>query len=65
MSGEPGAVEAYLNFLTLGCSASPAELLRAAGVDPLAEESYQRALNYFGGLVDEYERLVDAKLAAK
>ena len=65
ISGEPGAVEAYLNFLTLGCSASPAELLRAAGVDPLAEDSYQRALEYFGGLVDEYERLVDAKLAAE
>ena len=43
----------------------PEELLAIAGVDPLDEETYQRALDFFGGLVDEYERLVDAKLEAE
>ena len=60
--GEEGAGEDYLAFLKLGASQSPAELLAVAGVNPLEGETYQRALNFFGGLVDEYERLVDAKL---
>ena len=64
-SGEEDAVEDYLDFLKLGASQSPAELLAVAGVDPLDAETYQRALDFFGGLVDEYERLVDAKLEAE
>ena len=64
-SGEEGAVEDYLDFLKLGASRSPVELLTVAGVDPLDAETYQRALDFFGGLVDEYERLVDAKLEAE
>ena len=64
VNGEEGAVEAYLNFLALGCSQPPAELLKSAGIDPLEEETYQKALDYFSSLVDEYERLVDNMLAA-
>ena len=64
-SGEEDAVEDYLDFLKLGASRSPVELLTVAGVDPLDTETYQRALDFFGGLVDEYERLVDAKLEAE
>jgi len=56
--GEEGAVEAYLDFLDLGASAAPADLLRVAGVDPLKEESYQLAMDYFSDLVDEYESLI-------
>ena len=61
-SGEERAVEDYLAFLKLGASGSPEELLAIAGVDPLDEETYQRALDFFNEMVDEYERLVDAKL---
>jgi oligoendopeptidase F len=57
-SGEEGAAEAYLEFLNLGSSATPAELLRVAGVDPLQEESYQLAMDFFAGMVDEYELLI-------
>lgn len=60
-TGEEGAVEDYLSFLKLGGSAAPEELLSAAGVDPLEKETYDAALRYFSDLVDEYERLVDAK----
>ena len=63
LSGEEGAVEEYISFLKLGASGSPQELLSAAGIDPLKEETYQKAVQYFHGLVDEYERLVDEKLA--
>ena len=63
LSGEAGAVDDYLAFLKLGCSATPEDLLSTAGIDPMDETTYQEALNYFGGLVDTYEELVDAKLA--
>ena len=61
-SGEEGVVEDYLAFLKLGASQSPEELLAVAGVDPLDAETYQRGLDFFSEMVDEYERLVDAKL---
>ena len=55
-------MEDYLAFLKLGASQSPEELLAVAGVDPLDAETYQRGLDFFSEMVDEYERLVDAKL---
>lgn len=64
-SGEEGAVDNYLAFLKLGASESPCDLLAVAGVDPLKEETYQNALDFFSDLVDEYEILVDAALAEK
>ncbi|MBR1671102.1 MAG: hypothetical protein IJ695_10445 [Butyrivibrio sp.] len=60
-SGEAGAVDDYLNFLKLGGSAAPVELLKTAGVDPLSKDTYDHALDYFKSLVDEYERLTAAK----
>ena len=65
LSGEEGAVEDYLTFLKLGRSDSPQVLLSAAGIDPLSEDTYRAAMDYFRGLVDEYDRLVDAKLSAE
>lgn len=59
--GEEGAVEDYLAFLKLGGSQAPAELLATADVDPLDPETYQRALDFFGGMVDEYEQICDAR----
>ena len=56
-SGEEGAVEDYLAFLKLGGSMAPEELLDVAGIDPMDPETYESALSFFGGLVDEYERL--------
>ena len=35
-----------------------------AGIDPLDADTYREGMAFFSGLVDEYERLVDAKLAA-
>ena len=55
-------MENYLNFLKAGHSASPQALLSIAGVDPLNVETYHAAMDYFKGLVDEYERLVDIKI---
>lgn len=63
-TGEEGATEDYLAFLKAGGSAAPADLLAIAGIDPLEEGTYAEALAFFSNLVDEYEELVDAKLAA-
>ncbi len=62
LNGEENAVENYLNFLKAGHSAAPQTLLSIAGVDPLNAETYHAAMDYFKGLVDEYERLVDIKI---
>ena len=47
-------IDAYLAFLKAGNSASPAELLKIAGVDPLADETYEAAAALFTDLIDEY-----------
>ena len=62
LGGRERAVEDYLSFLKAGRSADPQTLLSIAGVDPLKEETYHAAMDYFNGLVDEYEQLVDARL---
>ena len=62
LNGKEDAVEDYLSFLKAGHSADPQTLLSIAGVDPLNPETYHAAMDYFKSLVDEYERLVDAKL---
>ncbi len=61
VSGEEGAVEDYLAFLKQGGSMAPAELLATAKVDPLDPETYRRALDFFGGMVEEYEQICDAR----
>ena len=56
--GEP-AVKDYLNFLSGGCSKSPVDLLKGAGVDMSGPEPVNQALELFGTLLDEMEALVD------
>lgn len=55
--GEP-AVARYLEFLKAGSSDYPLNVLQKAGVDLTQPEPVQAALDYFGQLVDELERLV-------
>ena len=56
--GEP-AVRDYIKFLSGGCSKSPIELLRDAGVDMESPEPVEQALQLFGELLDEMESLVE------
>ncbi len=55
--GEP-AVKDYLNFLSGGCSKSPIDLLKGAGVDMTSPEPVNQALDLFGQLLDEMEELM-------
>ena len=54
--GEP-AVKDYLNFLSGGCSKSPIDLLKGAGVDMTTPEPVAQALQLFDELLDEMEEL--------
>ena len=53
------AVQDYLNFLSGGCSRSPIELLKGAGVDMTSPEPVNQALELFGQLLDEMEALME------
>ena len=55
--GEP-AVKDYLGFLSGGCSKSPIDLLKGAGVDMTGPQPVNDALALFGELLDEMESLM-------
>ena len=52
------AVKDYLGFLSGGCSKSPIDLLKGAGVDMTSPEPVDQALALFGELIDEMEALI-------
>ena len=56
--GEP-AVKDYINFLSAGCTKSPVELLKDAGVDMTGPEPVAAAMALFGELLDEMEALME------
>ena len=51
------AVKDYIGFLSGGCSKSPIDLLKGAGVDMTSPEPVNQALALFGQLLDEMEEL--------
>jgi len=51
-------VKDYLNFLSGGCSKSPIDLLKSAGVDMTDPAPVEAALNLFGDLLNEMEALI-------
>ena len=53
------AVKDYLNFLSGGCSKSPIDLLKGAGVDMTSPAPVDEALQLFGTLLDEMEALME------
>lgn len=53
------AVSDYLGFLSGGCSKSPIDLLKGAGVDMTSPVPVNDALDLFGSLLDEMEKLTE------
>jgi len=53
------AVKDYLGFLSGGCSKTPIDLLKGAGVDMTGPEPVEQALALFGELLDEMEALME------
>jgi oligoendopeptidase F len=58
LAGEPGSVEAYLNFLRSGGSKFPLEALKAAGVDMTGPTPIESTLRLFERRLDELEKLL-------
>ena len=58
LAGAPGAVEAYLNFLSSGGSAFPLDALKAAGVDMETAAPVESTLRLFDRRLDELEALL-------
>ncbi len=56
--GGPRELKDYLGFLQGGCSKFPLDLLRGAGVDMEQPAPVDTALEYFGELVAELDRLL-------
>ncbi len=54
--GKPAGAD-YLRFLSGGCSVSPINLLKIAGVDMSTPEPIQNALDLFGELLNEMDEL--------
>ena len=57
LSKGESAVKDYLGFLSGGCSKSPIDLLKGAGVDMTSPEPINQALKLFDELLDEMEEL--------
>lgn len=58
LSGEPGAREKYLEFLSAGGSDYPLNILKKAGVDMTRPEASEAAFRNFDQLVTEMETIV-------
>ena len=52
------AVKDYIGFLSGGCSKSPIDLLKGAGVDMSTTKPVEEALALFGELIDEMDALM-------
>ena len=58
LHGTQADVEAYLSFLKSGCTKSPVELLRMAGVDMASPKPVEDAIELFDSLIDEFESIM-------
>ena len=52
------AADNYIKFLSSGCSKSPIDLLKLAGVDMSTPDPINSALGIFNELIDELEKLL-------
>ena len=57
LSGEKNAVENYFKFLSSGCSDTPVNLLKIAGVHLDTDEPYDLAMKSFKDALDEFIKL--------
>lgn len=61
LSGDPGATERYLRFISAGKSKYPIELLKDAGVDMTTDEPLELTVKKMNRVMDEMEKLLDKK----
>ncbi len=59
LSGQPGAVENYLDFIRAGSSIYPLEALKIAGVDLTSPEPVEKSFSVLAENVDRFDALVE------
>ena len=59
LSGDPGATERYLKFISAGKSKYPIELLKDAGVDMTTDEPLELTVKKMNRVMDEMEKLLN------
>ncbi len=65
LSGEKGALDRYLEFLSSGGKDYPIALLRRAGVDMTTAEPFRLTMEAMNRTMDEIEKILDRKSEAK
>lgn len=58
LNGKQSDVDDYLSFLKGGCTKSPVELLKLAGVDMTSPKPVEDAIDLFDSLIDEFETIM-------
>lgn len=58
LNNEPGAKEAYIEFIKTGTSDYPIDILKKAGIDMTTTEPFENVLRIFSDLVDQFEELL-------
>ncbi|MBN1909141.1 MAG: oligoendopeptidase F [Pirellulales bacterium] len=61
LSGEPGAVEKTIRFLSAGGSKYPIDILKDAGVDMTTSEPFEKTMAKANRVMDEIEKILDKK----
>jgi oligoendopeptidase F len=61
LSGEPGAVEKYITFISAGGSDYPIEVLKKAGVDMTGPEPFDKTMVAMNRTMDEIEAILARK----
>ncbi len=61
LSGEPGAVEKYVTFISAGGSDYPIEVLKQAGVDMTGPEPFDKTMVAMNRTMDEIEAILARK----
>lgn len=56
--GAPGAVDAYLRFISAGASGYPVDILKAAGVDLARPQPVEEAFGVMGRYIEQLEQLL-------
>jgi oligoendopeptidase F len=63
LSGEPGAVDDYLNFLKAGSSLYPLDALKRAGVDLSSTLPIEETFLFMSDILDRMERILGSEAA--
>lgn len=57
LSGEEGALENYIKFLSSGCSQNPVKILKDCGCDLTSEKTFTTCFDYLYKMLDDFKKL--------